>query len=338
MVTMKDIGTEAGVSQATVSYVLNNRRGGLKIKEETRARINSIAAKLNYSRNATAAMMKTGRSNLIIYVDNIMGKAEYSAVIVSALMEYCAERQYNVKVFSCATKNCVPRVFEERPAGIITRSIPPEIFGLLKKYVDTHKTPLISLSRQEEYPDINSIVADEEGGGEKALRHLAWFGHTNFAIIAPLTEQSRERGFRLAAYKAGLSVKPENILRLKNHSVECLGKIEKFLKRKELPTAFYCVTDYHAMRLMQVAYNMNMKVPEDFSVIGVAGLTAGEYCSPPLTSLALEKNMGTVAAEKIFKMINSKNFATEKLIVEKIPMKLITRSSTGQVKKEVAND
>lgn len=61
MVKMTDIAARAGVSQATVSLVLNNRTDGVRISDATRQRVIAAARELGYQRNEVARAMVTGR-------------------------------------------------------------------------------------------------------------------------------------------------------------------------------------------------------------------------------------------------------------------------------------
>lgn len=62
-----DVAREAGVSQATVSYVLNNDPRQ-SIPEETRARVLEVARKLGYQPYAPARMLRSGKSKLVLMV------------------------------------------------------------------------------------------------------------------------------------------------------------------------------------------------------------------------------------------------------------------------------
>ena len=63
-VTIKDVAREAGVSVATVSYIMNNRED-VKIGAETRKKVLQIANLLNYTPSSTAKSLATGRNNII---------------------------------------------------------------------------------------------------------------------------------------------------------------------------------------------------------------------------------------------------------------------------------
>lgn len=339
MATMKDIAAEAGVSQATVSYVLNNRRDGLKIKDETRERIFEIAKRLRYSRNAQALTMRTGKSNVIAYVDNIMGRMEYSGVIVADLMNACAKNKYFVKLFSYEeSEESISSIFADRPAGIVCRSVTPKMFDLLLTYADNYQTPVISLSHPYDCERGCFLIADDVAGGEIAFEHLHGLGHVEIGLLAASTVGPREKGFVNAADKAGVKIEEDNILRFDNFPAQSYLKIIKRLKQANCPSAFHCVTDLHAFRLIQATYELGMKIPEDLSVSGVGNLSMGKYSSPPLTSIANTRSLGEIAAEIIFDMIDKNDFDVNQLNVNTFPMELVVRSSTAPHKKRDDKD
>src|SRR3712207_1246937 len=63
--TSSDVAKRAGVSRATVSYVLNNVPDS-RIGEETRARVHAAAKELGYTPHAMARSLRVGHSNLVL--------------------------------------------------------------------------------------------------------------------------------------------------------------------------------------------------------------------------------------------------------------------------------
>ena len=94
MVTIKDVAKEAGVSIATVSYVLNNDP---RIKKETREKVLKAAKKLNYVANGIARSLKKSKTNIIIvFVSNFAGPIYQE--ILEAIHINLKERNYRMIV------------------------------------------------------------------------------------------------------------------------------------------------------------------------------------------------------------------------------------------------
>lgn len=105
-VTIKEIAEEAGVSIATVSYVLNNR-SDQKISEEKRKKILQLANLYNYVKNPVAASLASGRSGLISVIfpksDNLLTSAN-DWMVLSRLSEAFSEKGFRV----CAETSQMP--------------------------------------------------------------------------------------------------------------------------------------------------------------------------------------------------------------------------------------
>ncbi|MBC8139375.1 MAG: LacI family DNA-binding transcriptional regulator, partial [Fibrella sp.] len=122
MVTMGDVAARAGVSQATVSFVLGGRADRQKISRETRDRVMKAAGELAYQRNQLARAMVTGKSRIIGVlttqqsVDNIVR-------ILTGAMEVASENDYLLKVvhlsYSGVDEATIARCLEWRLAGAI---------------------------------------------------------------------------------------------------------------------------------------------------------------------------------------------------------------------------
>lgn len=97
-ITIKDIAREAGVSVATVSYVLN-QRNDQKISEETRNKVLHISNLLNYTPNQAARALVTQQSNSVVlyykYADSILARAEQLHTI-SFLSRLLHEQDYQL--------------------------------------------------------------------------------------------------------------------------------------------------------------------------------------------------------------------------------------------------
>lgn len=335
MATMNDVAAKAGVSQATVSYVLNNRHEKLRISEKTRQRILAVADELNYCRDARATMMKTGGTNVVAYVDNMMGRAEYSGIILSSLMEECARRKRYVKLFSLDdNRESVAILFEERPSGVVCRSVSPAAHENLLNYGESHGVPVLSLSRQTNHRRGVFLTPDDLGRGRQAFDCFTRLGHQNIGLVASGDVGFRERGFIDAARQAGRPIPDANILRLCGHGPERLPDIRDFLSAAERPTALFAVTDYHAFRVMQAAWDLEIAVPRDLSLIGVGGLSAGEYTTPTLTTIAVKGELGRFAADKLFEMVENKDTTYQESRIETCATEIIHRGSTAEFKRK----
>lgn len=99
MVTIKDIAKNAGVSHATVSYVLNDKIGH-SISEETRNLVKSLAAKMGYHRNAIAKAMVTGHNDVVAVIITADTEQEFTQSIINGAISYASAHNFSVKLFN----------------------------------------------------------------------------------------------------------------------------------------------------------------------------------------------------------------------------------------------
>lgn len=209
--------------------------------------------------------------------------------------------------------------------GIIFADIENDIS--LPKRVIQARIPCLVLNNILHEP-MNYVAVDNKRAAEEIVEYLVKFGHRKIATIAgDQTTQSglmRLEGFKEALDKQGLLL-PKNYVTFGDY-LRTPARIaaQKLLKLKERPTAVFAASDVMALELIDVAKSMNMRVPEDLSVIGFddnplvlaspVGLTT---VSQPLVE------MGRVGAENLFQIIQGK---------AKLPVKIIL--STKFVKRE----
>ena len=124
MVTIKDVARKAGVSHATVSYVLNGKSGEAKTRVSDIAceQVRNAAKHLGYQRNEIARSMVTGRNDVIAFVSSDIGTAEYTGRIMSGILEEATRQKFAVKVYHLTHStpdNIMRQLIEQRVAGII---------------------------------------------------------------------------------------------------------------------------------------------------------------------------------------------------------------------------
>ena len=117
---MKDVAREAGVSQSTVSLVLNGKVPA-QIPNATREKVFSTARRLGYSRNALAVSMKTGRSKVVGLIGGL--HSGYSLEMIKGISAKASAGGYSMKImpteapgeFAAAVERCA----EQRLDGVI---------------------------------------------------------------------------------------------------------------------------------------------------------------------------------------------------------------------------
>src|SRR4051812_1997192 len=109
MPTIKDVAREAGVSIATVSYVLNNKTEA--ISEDTRSRVWTAVRTIGYRPNVTARNLRSSRSHLIGYAWHVVHAEQVNTVLdrFTYSLAACAERAgYHMMTFTFPQDDPIP--------------------------------------------------------------------------------------------------------------------------------------------------------------------------------------------------------------------------------------
>ena len=282
MTSMKDIAAETGFSVPTVSAVLGGRAESLGIKPQTRERIRSAAARLNYRPNLTARGLRSRRTysiGLLLYSPRELIYAEMLAEIQARLL---AHGYAGI----CAFWNNM----EEAPAAfraVLERGVD----GLISCHDDLSILPshIPTVLFQQRHPKCDSIVRDGEESMRQAVNYLLDLGHDRLGTIyldrkrfgALVEETLHERHITSAPLWT--------IGRHKDHTASVRDCLEQLfaLPSDKRPTALICRNDTIAMTVISMVGARGMSVPRDFSVIGSDGVSLGELTNPPLTTLGV---------------------------------------------------
>lgn len=338
MVKMTDIAAKAGVSQATVSLVLNNRTDGVRISEATRQRVMAVARELGYQRNEVARAMVTGKTRVIGFAA-ARNDCEENFRALAGVTEGAFAGEYSVKVFPVESpradydlgRACV----EQRLAGLVAQDLPAGVLSAVKTNLDRFKIPIATIGGAIE--GALSIVADEVQGAVEALEHLKKLGHENIGWIeggphASCLAPVRMDIFKEAARRA--DVKVDESLMIEAEEIE--DATRKMMGSDKRPTAVLCCCDRSALMVIRAARRSGLTVPEDLSVVGFGGLTYCDLSDPPLSTIAIPyARLGRKAATEIVqhseKKPESSNGAWDRDVT--MPATFVDKASTGPAKR-----
>ncbi len=268
MITIKDIAERAGVSYATVSRALNNRSD---VSSETRKLIMELAAEMGYQPNAIArSLVKRKSMNIALIVPDVSNP--FFADITMAVNSAAENAGYTTMV--CNTgwdqqkeQEKLRIMVEQRVDGIILKPT-----GFFKpETLEAYNVPIVVFWHAGD-DDLSYIEVDHEAGSRLAVQHLVDRGYKRIAYIGG-QETSPSNQIRLLAYQQtlqenGLVVDPKLIsfggFRLES-GYERFGRMMQLPKP---PDAVFCSNDIIALGVLQYAREHNIRVPEDFGIIG----------------------------------------------------------------------
>lgn len=343
MITLKDIAIKTGIDTGSISRVLNNHPKAMELKAETRARIHQCARAMGYARNEIARSMVTGRNDVIAFISPDTGTWEFTGKIMSGILEETTRYGFAVKVYHLThntSDNIIRQLIEQRVAGIIFHSGKSTDFDLIRHEADKKNIPSATVNLSSGDSGI-SIASDDFQGIKKAVQYLAGLGHHRISYISNESglefAVNRENGF-IAAMNEYISNcgNLQIAYGINTESDENHQPIKSLLSasKDKRPTAIICYSDYIACDVLQVAYQMGIKVPEDLSVIGFADLDVAKHAVIPLTTMAQPfEQMGKDATNMLIEVIKNKKVdIPDKAQNIKLEVRLVVRKSTAPPK------
>ena len=336
--TSHDVARLAGVSQSTVSLVLNGRED-IRIPDATRQRVMAAARQLNYARNAAAHALLTGRTGRIgvvpIHPRAFLYQGAYYGALMTSFIEGALRHGRNLLLHSAeyAEWELLYRDILGRSAdGVLLIGRPledPLTLALLEAKFPTvcisyqpifpvtpnpeHSTP----DAQTPAPLFYSVDCDNELGGYLITQHLLNLGHRRIGYFGPdpqySWQQQRWTGAQLAVSRAGL---PPETLRLLNWNdthppAELLNAVQQLLAN-ERPTALVSRDEGEAERIIALLAANDLHVPHDVALACFNSTDISERAQPPLTSVwqPLDQ-IGAAAVDLLVDLIDGKDIAPE---------------------------
>ena len=297
--TVQDVATAAGVSRATVSYVLNGYER-ISISDETRARVRQIARDMGYQPNPLARGLR-GKATFVI--GHVVGAIDPNMVgveVARATQQRLATRGYRMLI-----ADAQGQVEQEEAAVrlLLDHGVDAILFNgpLAPDSVRTAQhagVPAALLIRYPPVPGVLAVTADEWLGAQLVVDHLRAFGHRQIAycgLAGGKHPQDRERlQAMLTAAAERQMVPPEAwVGRMADQREEAVEAwATEVLSGRPRPTAIYTGGNLFAIGVLRAAQRLGLQVPGDVSLISwddqFADLTHPRLTtiSPPIEQIA----------------------------------------------------
>ncbi|WP_460665855.1 LacI family DNA-binding transcriptional regulator [Kribbella swartbergensis] len=281
--TLRMVAAEAGVSLATVSYVLSGRHRSHTIKDSTADRVREAATRLGYRRNDAARAIRTGKSDLVLLSLSVLADpwSQAVAATVSAAVSPLGKTALIVADGDWRT------VLSNRTPDVIfidSVSSDPSQIAELETFA-AQGVQIVAFSETLEPRGFDVIRSGAEPRCHLAVEHLL----ENHSRVGALT--SRTSGFaRFDAYlntmrKAGRPIRDDDIEVFERHPEGAYRAAMALLTKPDRPTAIYCTTDFAAIAAVRAAHRLRIDVPRDLAVVGVGNIPEGEHLDPSLSTV-----------------------------------------------------
>lgn len=309
---MTDVAKAAGVSQSTVSMVLNNAAGA-RLSADTRARVLQEAMALGYQlphRDPAVSVGPNRPQPFIAYLVDEISTSPHPVVSVDGARDAAWEQ-------GCVVQVAVTRSnAAQEDAAIAAMANQPGLVGFVYSTIFTRAVtvpqallsrPVVLLNCHDDARRLPAVVPSEVAGGHAATEHLIQRGHTRIAFINGETwmeaAQDRLKGYRRALATADLPFDPALVREGDWMSGSGFEHTLALMALARPPTAIFCANDLMALGALEALKHLGLRVPLDVSVIGYDDQEISRHTHPPLSTLVLpNEEMGRTAVELLLSL------------------------------------
>jgi DNA-binding LacI/PurR family transcriptional regulator len=302
---MQDIAKAAGVSQSTVSRVLNDTPTSVPIAVETRERVQEVAKRLGYRPNPLARGLRGARTMLLgVIVREITDP--FFSMAIEALSTEALARGYNVVLGSAHSKAdeaiALRAVLETRHCDAIV------LLGDMRdepKFLEdlrASQTPIVALWHGTELEGVPTVNTDNRAGMVAAIDHLIDHGHSRISFIGgrPLGDiRERRTAFYEHLEERGIAVVEEYVQNVINDPNGGDAALRALVALDSPPTAVVCSTDHLATGVLHAAADLGLVVPRDLSVVGFDDIPMASFTVPSLTTVHMPVDEMTALAARL---------------------------------------
>lgn len=329
--TIRDVASEAGVSTATVSRVLNDSSN---VAPQTRAAVLEVIERRGLTvRRSRARRARPLRD--IVAVRCPYKLDDYFGVILSAIERSLRQRGKVPLLSAEALDGQEPSLPELLRSDLVEGAIlilPPEPRAVLAD-LRGKGFPFVVVDPRTALPsDIAAVSAAHLAGARLATEHLLQLGHTRIAAIAGprnwIAADDRLLGYR-AALAAANRLAPEGLVQAAGEPTIAhgLAAARVLLSLPQPPTAIVAFNDKIAIGAMQAAAEQGLRVSQHLSVVGFDDLELSTVVAPQLTTVRQPlEEMARLGVQLLLRLIDGEEIDT--LHVE-LATELVLRDSTG---------
>jgi DNA-binding LacI/PurR family transcriptional regulator len=332
-VTIKDIARVAGVSQSTVSRILNESPVSIPVSAKTRERVMAAAKEFGYRPNPLARALRGAPTMLLGAIVRDITDPFFAAVI-DVIARSAKARGYSVVLGHAQARADealeLAAVLEARHCDAVLLI---GDFHEQPRLIDDLKggaAPVVALWHGSRDDGFHSVRVDNAAGVTAALDHLAELGHTRVALVAGASlGDVRERvdAYRASSGATGRTLPEEYVQHVANDFEAAAAALDAIMGATERPTAIVATTDVLAIGVLAAAAARGIRVPDELSVVGFDDIPFAAATVPPLTTVRMPvAEMGEAA---VALAVSAANVAPEKHVFEPA---LVVRASTARAR------
>ncbi|MGJ3237576.1 MAG: LacI family DNA-binding transcriptional regulator [Anaerolineae bacterium] len=307
-VTIYDVAREAGVSDATVSRVFNNKDN---VREATRERVLAAAQKLGYVANLQARILAGGKSNIIGLLVPGLDTA-YMAEIIRGIDLELSQADYEMILYTTRRRaggdeaSYLQYIASSLSEGLllVVPLLSPEYFNTLNDL----NYPYVLIDEIDETDNSCSVDATNRQGAYDATQYLIQLGHRHIAFIQGIpnlhSSKARLEGYVAALQDHNVPVYDQYIVDGDFMPTTGYHQTQHLLSLSAPPTAIFAANDIMALAVMDAIRDQGLDIPGDISVIGFDDIPQAFTTHPKLTTVRQPlEEMGKMGVKLLLEQI-----------------------------------
>jgi len=335
--TQIDVARLAGVSRATVSYVVNGlTEGPISITDETRRRVLKAIDELGYQPDAMAQSLRSGTTNTIGLLIPDMHNPHYWQM-ASGVEQEAQSEGYDLLLISTSLDPdrelySVRSLSRRRIDGLIllltfAHDVNDEIEQLVQR-----RKPLVMMNPgMANIPGIDVVETSYHEGATQLMDYLISLGHRRIGLIYGVAHDKmgldRLNAYQDTLHKAGFEARESLIEPCGTTLEEGYQAAGRLLDRSPRPTALVVINDLLAIGALRAIAEHGLRVPEDISIASFDDIDLASYVTPPLTTVRMDaEQLGRTSARLVFSRLVNPKLAPQDI---HIASQLVVRASTG---------
>jgi len=333
--TIKQVAERAGVSAATVSYVLN---GTGTVTDATRQRVMNAVAALDYQPSHAAQSLRGRSRTLGLALPALPGRLADPALaeVLAALSDTSAARGYQLLLATpdgerSGAELCFSLARTGRVDGLVLLDM--QVGDERALALSEIGFPHVCAGPAPEGSSSSSVVVDNEAAAVLAIRHLLALGHRQIGLIQLPSDLAESEppylGYVAALEEAEIEAAPQLVVEGGRREEDGYQAMQELLSLPERPTAVVACSDELALGAMHALHDAGMEIGRDVSLVGFDDMPLAAHTHPPLTALRQPRQaIGEQLAMLLVEAIEQRGVAPSQVVLN---ARLVIRKSTGVV-------
>ncbi|MEV8550681.1 LacI family DNA-binding transcriptional regulator [Streptomyces glaucescens] len=291
---IKDVARHAGVSEKTVSNVINDYA---HVSDRTRRAVQEAIQQLGYKVNLAGRHLRKGRTGIIALVVPELD-VPYFAELARHVIREAEQRRLTVLIHQTGADRdhelaALTGFGSTFVDGVILSPLALEADDLRDRVPGAPPTVLLGELLEE---GADHVAIDNEKAAREATEHLIALGRRTVLAIGGRadaglgTAEARTRGYLAALAEAGIAHDPAALLPVKSFRMpDGAEAVARALREGLRPDALLCLNDQLALGALRALHEQGLRVPDDVAVIGFDDVEGGRFSIPTLSTVAPDK-------------------------------------------------